>query len=220
MNDKARTRPLLIAGAIAGPLYLALGIGQILTRDGFDMRRHALSMLSNGEFGWIQITNFLLSGVLVIAGAVGVRRALHPGRAGTWGPILLAGYGFGLIGAGIFCADPALGFPPGTPLAPQPMSRDGLLHFVFGGIAFYSLIAACFVFARRFLEQRRPGWAVYSIGTGIGFFIAFAAIASGPASPTVMLSFYAAIAWIWGWHTAIMVSHAASAVPPRVQGEQ
>lgn len=202
--DPRSARALLASGAAAGPLYIAVGLGQILLRDGFDMRRHALSLMSNGPLGWVQITNFLLCGVLVIAGAIGVRRVLHPGRAGTWGPILLIGYGVGLIGAGIFVADPALGFPPGTALTGTTMSRHGLLHFVFGAIGFYALIAACLVFARRFLGEGRRGWAGYSIVTGIGFFIAFAAIASGPASPVVMLTFYAAVAWIWIWHSLVM----------------
>jgi hypothetical protein len=46
-----------------------VGSAQVVTRDGFDVRRHALSHLSNGTLGWIQIGNFLLSGALVIAGA-------------------------------------------------------------------------------------------------------------------------------------------------------
>jgi hypothetical protein len=49
-----------------------------------------------------------------------------------------------LLGAGIFYADPGRGFPVGTE-ATQGISRSGLLHFVFGGIGFYALIAACFV---------------------------------------------------------------------------
>jgi len=65
--------------------------------------------------GWIQIANFMASGALVIAGAVRIRRVLGGKRAGSWGPLLLAIYGLGLIGAGIFRADPASGFPPGAP---------------------------------------------------------------------------------------------------------
>jgi hypothetical protein len=41
---------------------------QMLVRDGFDIRRHALSLLTNGDLGWIQILNFVLTGLLVIAG--------------------------------------------------------------------------------------------------------------------------------------------------------
>ena len=79
-------------------------------------RRHALSLLANGDLGWIQVANFLIAGVLVIAGAIGARRVQHAGRGGTWGPLLLSVYGLGLIGAGVFPADPGQGFPPGTPM--------------------------------------------------------------------------------------------------------
>jgi hypothetical protein len=43
----------------------------------------------------------------------------------------------------------------------------------------------------------------YSVASGIGFFIAFAAIASGRASPTIVLRFYAAVIWIWAWHALV-----------------
>jgi len=138
-----------------------------------------------------------------VAGALGVRRVLHPGRAGTWGPILFATYGVGLLGAAIFRADPGLGFPPGTPMEGTGISTHGLLHFVFGAIAFYSLIAACFVFARRFAAARERGWVAFSFFTGVFFFLAFGAIASGNGSPVVVLSLYAAIFLAWVWHALV-----------------
>lgn len=201
--DHGSTAALLRCGVVAGPIYIALGLGQALTRDGFDMRRHALSLLSNGDLGWIQIANFLVSGALVLAGAIGVRRLLHPGRGGTWGPILLCGWAVGLIGAGIFVADPGGGFPPGTPEEFTGMSRAGMLHFVFGAVGFYSLIAACFVFARRFAALGRWAWAGYSVFTGVAFFCVFAGLASGATGAATMLAFYAAVAWIWIWHSAL-----------------
>jgi hypothetical protein len=198
-------RGLLLLGALAGPFYIAVGLTQALTREGFDMRRHALSLLSNGDLGWIQIANFLIAGTLVMAGAVGLRRWIQGSPAGTWGPVLLGGYGVGLLGAGVFIADPGLGFPPGTPVESTGMSRTGLLHFVFGGIGFYALIGACFVFAHRFKRLGEPAWAAYSIVTGIGFLMSFGAIASGSTAPATMLTFYAAVAWVWIWHTALYV---------------
>jgi Protein of unknown function (DUF998) len=198
------TRALLGIGIAAGPLYLLVGLAQTLSREGFDMRRHAISLLSNGDLGWIQIANFLASGLCVIGGAVGVRRALNGGRGGTWGPLLLCIYGVGLIGAGVFAADPGSGFPPGTPMKSAGISRAGLLHFVFGGIGFYGLIAACFVFARRFSKLRQWGWAAYSTLSGVVFFCSFAAIASGSKATATMLAFYAAVAWIWVWHSALL----------------
>ncbi|HSH46077.1 MAG TPA: DUF998 domain-containing protein, partial [Longimicrobiales bacterium] len=197
----------------AGPLYMVVGLAQAFTREGFDMRRHALSLLSNGDLGWIQITSFMVTGALVIAGALGVRRRLHPGRGGTWAPILLGLYGAGLIGSGIFVADPGAGFPPGT-VPPPTMTTSGLLHFVFGGLGFYALIAAGLVFARRFRALGQRGWALYSVLTSVGFFAAFAVIASGSTSSAAIVMFYVAVAWVWAWHAGVsarlMVEHGSS----------
>jgi hypothetical protein len=181
-----------------------VGLAQVLARDGFDVRRHALSLLTNGEHGWIQVGNFLASGALAIAGAIGCRGALRGRRGGTWGPILLGVWGLGLVGSGLFPADPGAGFPPGTE-APAEMTRNGLLHFVCGGIAFYALIAACGVFARRLARGGHRGLAWYSGLTGAGFFASFAAIASGSTAAAVMIAFYVAVAWIWAWHTVALL---------------
>jgi hypothetical protein len=171
----------------------------MLIRPGFDIRRHALSLLSNGDLGWIQIANFVVAGLLVIAGALGMRRVMRGSRGGTWGPLLLGLYGLGLVGAGFFAADPALGFPPGTPEDATAISWHGLLHFVAGGIGFLGLIAACFVFASRFMALKQPGWAAYSAATGVIFFAAFFGIASGSRGAGVSLAFALAvvIAWVW-----------------------
>lgn len=76
------TRALLAAGVIAGPLYIAVGLVQMLIRPGFDIRRHELSLMSNGDLGWIQIGNFVVTGLLSIACALGVRRVLRGSRGG------------------------------------------------------------------------------------------------------------------------------------------
>jgi hypothetical membrane protein len=180
---RRQTRALLICGLIAGPFYLVVGLIQALTRPGFDILRHDLSLLANGDLGWIQITNLVLTGVLVIAFAVGVLQAFYVGRGRTWGPILLVVYGVGLIGAGFFIADPAFGFPPGTPADAHAISWHGLLHIITAGIGFLALIAACFVLARRFASQGQRGWAGYSLATGVIFFAAFVGVATGSCSP-------------------------------------
>ncbi|HZM23736.1 MAG TPA: DUF998 domain-containing protein [Anaerolineales bacterium] len=202
------TRALLICGVIAGPLYILLGVIQMLIRPGFDPTRHDLSLMSNGDLGWIQITNFVLTGLLTIAGAIGMWRVLHGGKGGTWGPILVAVYGLGLIGAGFFVADPALGFPPGTSADAHSISGHGLMHFVTGGIGFLALIAACFVFARMFRALKQNGWAGYSLITGMLFFAAFFGIAAGSQlGGTVLvfvtLAFTAAVVLAWSWISAL-----------------
>ena len=96
-TDTATTRGLLTCGAIAGPLFLATAIAQILTRDGFDLRRHPLSLLSVGEHGWIQVTNFILAGILSILFSMGMARVLTDGPGSRWGPRFCALFGIGLV---------------------------------------------------------------------------------------------------------------------------
>jgi Protein of unknown function (DUF998) len=160
------TRALLACGVVAGPLFLAVALLQALTRDGFDLGRHPLSLLSLGELGWIQIANFVVAGLLSVAFAVGLRRVLHPGRGGTWGPLLVGAYGVGLIGGGVFIADLGAGFPPGAPAgAPEQLSWHGILHDVAHVLAFLALMAACFVLAHRFAAFGQRGWATYCVAT-------------------------------------------------------
>jgi hypothetical protein len=198
------TRALLACGVVAGPLYVVVGLIQMLIRDGFDIRRHALSLLSNGELGWIQISNFLLSGLLLIGGAAGMQRVLRGSKGGRWGPPLIGVYGLGLIGAGLFRANPALGFPPGLPAdAYGTVSWHGMLHFFSGGIGFLALIAACFVFARRFAAIKQRGWAIYSLVTGVLFLAAFFGIASGSKGAGVSLAFAVAVVLGCAWISAM-----------------
>ena len=73
------TRVLLLCGVVAGPLYVIVGVIEMLTRPGFDPTRHDLSLMSNGDWGWIHVSLLILTGLLTIAGAVGMRRVLRGG---------------------------------------------------------------------------------------------------------------------------------------------
>jgi Protein of unknown function (DUF998) len=200
-------RSLLAAGALAGPVYIGLGLAQALLRPGFDITRHDLSLLANGDLGWIQIGNFLMSGLLVIAGAMGLRRTLHTGRGRVWGPLLLAGYGLGLIGAGMFAADPAFGFPPGTPADANSISWHGLLHILTAALGFAALIGSCGVFAGRFGAQHERAWAVFSSITGAVFLFGFIGVASGSGATWSVLGFWVAVILAWSWITAMTLRH-------------
>ena len=197
-DDVRLTKTLLTCGILAGPLYIILGLLQMAIRPGFDITRHSLSLLASGDLGWIQTLNFLVTGLLLIAGAVGMKRALQSGPGNRWAPRMLGLYGLGLIGASIFSADPALGFPPGTPLENNPVSWHGLLHFVTGTIGFIGFIAACFIFARRTKSLQKPGWAWYSLITGILFLASFVGIASGSKGPfSIVFALAVVLGFIW-----------------------
>jgi Protein of unknown function (DUF998) len=165
----ARTRALLICGAVAGPLFIVVAVAQALTRTGFDPSKHPLSLLSLGGAGWIQITNFVVTGLLFVAAAIGMRRALRRGRAGTWGPRLIGAFGGALVAGGVFLSDPGLGFPAGAPEGiPDKMSWHAMVHAAAPVIGFLALSLACFVFARRAFARNNRGWAVFSVAIGIG----------------------------------------------------
>lgn len=201
LDSSARlTRSLLACGVVAGPLYIAVGALQVLTRPGFDVRYNVLSQMALGDLGWIQVANFVISGLLTLAGAIGIRRALRSQRAGTWGPRLIALYGISLLGAAAFSADPGFGFPPGTPAGPATtFSTHGILHFACAGVGFFALIGAFFVFGRRHAKLGQRGWAWYSRATGAFLLVAFVGTASGAGLVAFTLALWIAIALAWVW---------------------
>jgi hypothetical protein len=177
-------RMLLLSGAVAGPLFVLVVLVQSYLVPGFNPRLDPLSLLSLGPWGFIQITNFILAGVLNIAYAAGLWRTLHGGPSGTFAPILIAIYGLGLITVGIFTDDPAYGFPPGS--VATHTSWHGLIHDVGGLFVFVSVAAALAVFVRVFLARRAYLWAGYSAGSSLLVLILFV---FGTSSPTLMARF-------------------------------
>ena len=155
----------------------------------------------------MQITNFIVCGLLTIGFAIGLRRVFRTGRSSVWGPILLGLFGVALIVAGIFVTDPSLGYPPGTHIS-GPQTLHGTIHGVNAIITFGLLAIACFVMARRFAgDPDWKGWALYSIVTGVLAVMSFIAATvvsaldeSGvfPGSPTGLLQRIGIIAG-WGW---------------------
>jgi hypothetical membrane protein len=191
---------LLLGGAVAaGPLFLAVGLIQGLTRDGFDFSRNAISQLSLGDLGWIQVISFLLTGVLAIAGAVGISRTLSGGPGGTWAPRLVAVFGVSFLANAVFSADPGAGFPAGTPVGAGTLSVEGTLHMLSGAVGFIALSAASIVLARHFAAQGQRGFAIFSRVVPIGILAGFA------ASSAAVVAFTAGAALGLLWLTAAAV---------------
>jgi hypothetical protein len=198
------TRSLLGYGVIAGPFYLIAGLIEALTRSGFDSTRDDLSLLSNGGLGWIHITILVTTGLMTIAAAAGMRRALGPGQGGTWGPRLLGAYGAALIAAGALVADPMNGFPAGTPAGPPAhLSWHGAGHLAAAAAGFLCLTGACLVLARWFTQCGERRWAAYSRISGLVFFAGFAAVATGSGSRPTVLALWIGVAAGWAWVSAV-----------------
>jgi hypothetical protein len=192
-------RKLLGCCIIAGPLFVVASLAQAFTRTGFDLGRHPISLLSLGSLGWLQIANFVVSGVLYVAGAVGLREALRPGRGSTWAPRLVAITGVGLIVAGVFTTDAGAGFPPGAPAGAPTMSWHGVLHEIGFGLSVVGAIAACGVFARRYAALGRRGWAVTAIATVVAVLV----IVGWPDLNTLSVRLVIATAALFGFLSAV-----------------
>lgn len=200
----AGSSPLLTMGIVAGPLFFAVSFGQALLRDGFDLRRHAFSMLSLGDVGWLQTTNFVVTGLLFTGAAIGLRRASRTGRFHRAGPLLIAVFGMAQIAGGMFAADPALGFPVGTAdTLPEQISWHGHLHTAVFAVGITSLVAACVVWSRRFAVYGRLGWARSTMLVAVAFLmLAGAGIATFDFRVVTV-----AIAIGWGWASALCLAH-------------
>lgn len=203
--DPGRRRNLLTAGLVAGPLYVAVSLIEVVVRDDFDPTRHAWSMLANGSFGWVHSVNLVVSGVLVVAGAAG----LSPAMGSRVPAGLLALYGAGMVGAGVFRADPGRGFPAGTPEV-VPVSWHGVLHFVAGGIGFLGLFGAFQFVGRRLRRENRPRMAACSHVTGILFLALFVAMAATGGVAWALLAFTAAVVLASAWLAAIFAHYRRS----------
>jgi hypothetical protein len=200
--DDRSTRALVTAGAIAGPLFVVVGLVQVLTREGFDLTRHPLSLLSLGDRGWVQIANFIVAGVLMLAFAVGARRSLRGGPGRVWAPVLFALYGVGLVLGGAFTADPALGFPAGTPDGyPTEWTFHGAVHAFAAPLAFLALVAVTFVVARRLSWEGHRSATAWSRVIGVACLLLCV-----PFGPAASVRLFVGVALGFAWITAYAIS--------------
>lgn len=197
-RETAITRSLLGYGILVGPLYLIVGLAQAFMRDGFDFSKHALSHLANGPGGWVQTVNFVVCGAMVIAAAVGYRRAA--GRSARIATAFLDAFGASMLVAALFPADPVYGFPPGTSMAdPTTISTRGLVHFAAGALGFTAFGISALVSARVMSRAQQPGLSRISLLAGLAILIGF--FGGGAFSSSVGgiagIWFSVVVGWCW-----------------------
>ena len=192
------TTVLLSSGLAAGPLFLLAAVAQGITREGFDLSHQPISFLSLGDLGWLQITNFLVTGVLVLLFATGVRRTLRGGAGGTFGPIGLVGLGLGLVVAGLFPPDPGFGYPVGTPDGlPIHTTYRSSLHGLGFTLSFLFFVMTALAFARQDLGRRRRWGVAYTLLSAVGALV----LALIPGTNGIALRDLAAAVLLWTWVT-------------------
>jgi hypothetical membrane protein len=178
------TNILLACGIIAGPLFVFMFLVEGAVRPNYNACRQPVSDLAIGEFGSIQITNFIITGLLFLAFTIGLRRT-SLALSVFWGPFILGVFSVGLIGAGIFTGD-----------------QHPLLHGLCSIPVFFGLPIACFVFARVFVGLGKRGWAAYSTFTGIVMFATFVLSALGFGGQPSLVNFagvFQRLSIIVGW---------------------
>jgi len=174
-----KTKALFICGAIAGPLFISAVLMEGATRTDYNSFRYPLSSLSIGELGWMQIANFILTGILLLIFSIGSKQIFNSSKRKFRGHLFIMLVGIGLIGAGICSTDPVYGYPPDKPLMLAQFTVRGHLHDAFSMLVFICLPAGCFVFRKRFITAGENGWANYSAISGFAIIVTFVLAAMG-----------------------------------------
>ena len=155
MDFSSRLFPL--AGMLGSGLFVTVFTVEGWLRPGYSARQMFVSELSLGPRGWVQIANFMTTGVLLLIFALWVRAAFLRRRWSVVGPFLLALTALGLLLSGPLVMDPA-----STPRA--AMTLHSRLHWTIGGLFVFLLVpVTCVVFYRSFTH--RPGWASFRVWT-------------------------------------------------------
>jgi hypothetical protein len=198
----SRSSRLLVAGLLAGPLFTAGYLTEGAFRGhGYSQLRHPVSSLALGSQGWEQIANFGVCGLLVVLFSIGLRRTLRPGPGALAVPLLVAVWGIGLIGAGIFVTDPVGGYPT----AASPVTWHGRLHDLAFSLPGFAALAIAMLTASVAFARRRSGWfALYSALSGVAFVVLFVFATMGFAGIDPWISdagmwqrLCVSVGWLW-----------------------
>ena len=123
------------------------------------------SGLALGPYGWLQVANFVLFGLLLIAFAVGLHRGVAAGRGATIGPALLGVAGSALVLAG-FKTDPHL--------AVGPQTLHGWIHALAFFLLIGSMLPSLFALWWRLRKDARwRGYDWYALVTGVLAVVSF-----------------------------------------------
>lgn len=211
-------RPLAsLAGTIGPVLFFAVLLVEGAVRPGYRPLHDTISELSLGPRGWIQTANFLVFGSLFIVFARGVKASLDNSRAARLGGTLLSVIGLGVLGCGLFRAEP---WPPSS------MSPTGLLHLVCAMVLIFALLpVATGVLTRAFAGDAR--WSSLGLATGLTSFVTLVLLVGGlalmspPGQPARIGNDYAGliqridVGVFLAWQIAVARRIRCSSLPPQ-----
>jgi hypothetical membrane protein len=174
----------LLACGVAGPIVFVGGFPPLgATRRDYDPMHHFVSLLSLTSEGWSMAAVFVISGILVVGAAIGLRRTLESGTGARWIPLGVGLTGVGLVLAGLFPTDAVQGYPPGAPtVMPSSASPTAAVHLAAALLIFLLLPIAALVAARRLAAEERTTAAVGSAACGIVMLVANAVTSAQPGT--------------------------------------
>ncbi|UQU66874.1 DUF998 domain-containing protein [Couchioplanes caeruleus] len=195
------TRRLLTCGVVGPPLFIIAFLVEESLRPGYDLLRQTVSELAIGRYGWQQIANFLVYGVLLLLFAAGLRRATRSVVL----PALVVLVAVALIVSGLFVTDP---------VHTDPTSWHGTVHNIAAIPVFLGVPLLCLVVAVSSLRRRNWGWTVYSTVTAVAMLATIQGLAS-EAYAGLFQRITIVLGWAWLNLLALRVraGHLAPSVP-------
>jgi hypothetical membrane protein len=142
-----------IAGILGSAMFVTVFAIEGALRPGYRPLSTYVSALSIGPRGWVQITNFIVSGTLLLVFARGLAIKFKKEKTSQASAVLVA-----IIASGILFSGPFVMDPMDTP--PAQASVHGLVHSILGGIVFLLMPISCMVLYRRLRSE--SGWQSFS----------------------------------------------------------
>jgi len=197
-------RTAALAGLVVGPLWIAVVIAvtwlewDFLHSLGWEVvDNHEVpypSATARGDFGWLQMVNFAVAGILVATFAVGFRREFRRRISGR-----VATAGFGLFTAGLLLNVGQ------TDLGDEPTTWHGAMHDVGFLLTLLSMLIA--YSASGLALRDNPAWRGWRL---LGWTpVLLVAIAFTGAGLPGDLGFYLFLIVAFGWYT-LMGAHLLS----------
>lgn len=143
------------SGMIGSLLFLAVFVAEDVFSPDFNWLSTAVSEHSRTPHGWIQITTFIVVGLLFVIFSRGIAEELRNVPGSRTGPWMVGIIGVCLILSGPFVTDPG-----GVVMSSPGATWHGVVHGIVGAIAFTLMPLSCFVFYRRLRSQ--PAWSSFA----------------------------------------------------------
>jgi len=200
--ERARSARLsTLAGIVAGPLFLGLILlNTWLSRDFLHSIGWQLtggksvpypSCLALGPHGWMQVGAFLVTGLLVVAFALGLKRTLPRRRLSTAGVALLTTFGAALAAS-------SSKTDWSTVHGDDPTTVNGFIHIAAFVVLLPSILAATVVIGLAL--RGAAGWRPFTIVSPLVGVALVVSLVLGPHGQATFLVF---LAILFGWILAL-----------------